>query len=337
MKILQILLSSLIFFGCTYAQSTIVVKKLDIVGESLPSIRHITEMKMSGDTLLFVYENENGYGQRFLRRAIIDRGNNTLSIGLDMGKRDDGYYNSYMPYPFLDYSGNINVISQDDSELFAIQNDTTLIRQKRYLIRSKYDLPFPMSQYVQDVFMIAPEKYVFIGREPNGGRQYAMKTDLNLAKIDTIRQIRISPEFKTWMPNAGELAFSTKHQRFAFGYRFHPVIEIFGVDGTEHKTVEIADRTFKVSTLKEADFEEKNIIHAADVSYSQNFIYILHWGSKYSDLRYASPTIYKIDWNGDIVSRYIIKSTSLYKIAPVNDSDLIGWTGSGFIFLSLSQ
>ena len=56
-------------------------------------------MKMSGDTLLFVFECEDGYGQQLLRRAVIDNSNNTISISLDMGKREDGYYTSYMPYP----------------------------------------------------------------------------------------------------------------------------------------------------------------------------------------------------------------------------------------------
>ncbi len=57
-------------------------------------------MKMSGDTLLFVFECEDGYGQQLLRRAVIDNSNNTIGISLDMGKREDGYYTSYMPYPF---------------------------------------------------------------------------------------------------------------------------------------------------------------------------------------------------------------------------------------------
>lgn len=337
MKILKLILFSLIFLGYACAQSTTVAKKLNVVGEPLPSVRHITEMKMSGDTLLFVYETENGYGQRFLRRAVIDRKTNSLKIGAEIGKRDDGYYTSYMPYPFFDDNGNIAAVSQDDCELYAIQNDTILVRQKKYLMGSKWNLPFPISQYVQDVFMTAPERYVFIGREPNGGRQYAMKADLNLTKIDTIRQISISPELTTWMPNAGELAYSAKHQRLAFAYRLHPVIEIFGIDGTVIKTVEIADRTFKVSTLKEVDFEEKNVIHAVDISFTPNYIYVLHWGCKYSGLPSASPTIYKIDWNGDIVNKYRGKSTSLYKIAAANDSDLIGWTGSKFIRITLNN
>ena len=68
-------------------------------------------MKMSGDTLLFVFECEDGYGQQLLRRAVIDNSNNTISISLDMGKREDGYYTSYMPYPFISDNGALRVVA----------------------------------------------------------------------------------------------------------------------------------------------------------------------------------------------------------------------------------
>lgn len=337
MKILQTILFSLLLSGCANAQSTVVTQRLDLVGEPLPSIRHITEMKVSGDTLLFVYEKEDGFGQRFLRRAVIDRDNNKLKVGPDIGKREDDYYTSYMPYPFLDNNDNISVISQDDCELYAVQNENVLIRQKKYLMGSNCTVPFPLSQYVQDVFMTAPEKYVFIGREPNGGRQYAMNADLSLAKIDTIHQINISPELQSWMPNAGELAYSSKHNRLAFAYRLHPVIEIFGLDGTIFKTVELANPTFNIATLEEADFEEQNVIHTVDVSFTQNYIYALHWGFKYYDIPTVSPTIYMIDWDGNIINQYPIESIFLYKIAATNDSNFIGWNGSEFIWVALNQ
>lgn len=331
MKILQTILFSLLLSGCANAQSTVVTKKLDLVGEALPPIRHITEMKMSGDTLLFVYESEDGFGQRFLRRAVIDRDTNELRVGPDIGKREDGYYTSYMPYPFLDDNGNIRVVSQDDCELYAVQNDTTLVRQKKYLMGPNCTVPFPLSQYVQDVFMIAPEKYVFIGREPNGGRQYTMNADLSLVKIDTIRQINISPELQTWMPNAGELACSSKHNRLAFAYRLHPIIEIFGLDGTILKTVKVADTTFNPTTLEEADFEELNPIHFTDVSTNNDYIYALYWGHKYGET--GEPQIYQLDWEGNIIAKHTIDD-DVYKIAVFDDNTIIGWTGNSFITIS---
>ena len=84
-------------------------------------------MKVSGDTLLFVFECEDGYGQRLLRRAVIDSTNNTIKISPDMGKRGDGYYASYMPYPFISDNSAIRVIDQEDCEIFAVENDTTFV------------------------------------------------------------------------------------------------------------------------------------------------------------------------------------------------------------------
>ncbi len=176
MKILSLIALTLLMSGCTNAQSTSTPVKLDVVGETLPAIRHINDMKMSGDTLFFVYEGEGG--QRLLRRAVVDIKSHTLKVSPDMGKREGGYYASYMPYPFMSDNGVIHVVGQDDCEIFTVENDTALVTTRQYLMESNSSVPFPLSQYVQDVFMTGPDKYVLIGREPNGGRQYAMKADL---------------------------------------------------------------------------------------------------------------------------------------------------------------
>ena len=202
MKILHLLALSLFMSGCANAQTSTPSINFDILGGELPAIRHMVDMKIVGNTLLFAYESEDGYGQRLLRRAVIDSKNNTLVVSHDMGKREDGYFASYMPYPFIADDGAIRVVSQDDCEIYTIENDTAFIRSKQYLMTGNSTVPFPISQYVQDVFMTAPDNYVFIGREPKGGRQYAMKADLTTAKIDTIRQINVSQELQSWMPNA---------------------------------------------------------------------------------------------------------------------------------------
>jgi hypothetical protein len=111
MKILQIMALFLFMSGCANAQSAATFSRLEITGDTLPAIRHVTDMKMSGDTLLFVFECEDGYGQQLLRRAVIDNSNNTISISLDMGKREDGYYTSYMPYPFISDNGALRVVA----------------------------------------------------------------------------------------------------------------------------------------------------------------------------------------------------------------------------------
>lgn len=92
---------SLLISGCANAQSKRMCSSLDVVGTQLPAIRHMNDMKMSADTLLFVYECEGGYGQQYLRRAVVDTEKNKLSVSNDMGKREGGYYVSDMPYPFI--------------------------------------------------------------------------------------------------------------------------------------------------------------------------------------------------------------------------------------------
>lgn len=335
MKILPIIALTLFMSGCANAQSTITTTKLKISGKPLPAIRHVTDMKVSGDTLLFVFECENGYGQRFLRRAIIESANNTINISPDMGKREDGYYASYMPYPFISDNGAIHVVGQDDCELFTVENDTAFVRTRRYMMDGNSTVPFPLSQYVQDVYMTNPDRYVFIGREPNGGRQYAMIADLTTSKIDTIKQINISPELQAWMPNAGEMVYSGKHNRFAFAYKLHPIVEIFDTDGKIIKSVKIGEDTFDPKTLEEADFEAMNSLHTVDLTYTSDYIYALHWAYGYSDADKTAPAIYKIDWNGKIIDQYINLPYPLYRITAINDTRLICWNGKDFLLLTL--
>lgn len=87
MKVFLIMALTLFMSGCANAQSTPTPIKLDVVGESLPTIKHINDMKMKGNTLLFVYESEDGDGQRLLRRAVVDIKSHTLRVSPDMGKR----------------------------------------------------------------------------------------------------------------------------------------------------------------------------------------------------------------------------------------------------------
>ena len=238
-----------------------------------------------------------------------------------------------MPYPFISDNGALRVVGQDDCEIFTVENDTAFVRTRQYLMDSNRAVPFPLSQYVQDVYMTGADKYVFIGREPNGGRQYAMTADLGTSKIDTIRQINISHELQTWMPNAGEMVYSGKHNRLAFAYKLHPVIEIFDTNGKTIKSVRIGEDTFDPKTLEEGDFETLNSLHTVDLTYTSDYIYALHWGCGYSDADKYAPTIYKIDWNGNVIDRYFNIPYPLYRIAALDDTRLIGWNGKDFILL----
>ncbi len=337
MRILYLLALSLLLTGSANAQSKTVSTKLDVVGNTLPTIRHITDMKVSGDTLLFVYESEGGYGQRCLRRAVIDSDNNKLKMSPDLGKRENGSYVTFMPYPFFAYNGGIRVTDQDNCAIYTVENDTAFVRTKQYLMGKNCPPPLPLSQYVQDVFMTAPDKYVFIGREPNGGRQFALTADLALAKTDTIKQIHIKPELQAWMPNTGEMAYSGKYNLLAFAYKLHPTIEIFGFDGSVLKNIKVAEPTFNTATLKEADFEDLNPLHFVDITITDDYIYALYWGHKFSRHKSqdANSSIYKFDWNGNIVNQHPI-DVNLQNIAVYNDDMLIGWTGNEFIVIRLT-
>ncbi len=323
----------LLLASCTANAHVTANQPLTLIGDRLPPIRHITDMKAVADTLWFVYETEDGFGQRFLRKAVIDQDKNTLDVGPVLGKKSDGYYMAYMPYPVHGLDGNMQVVNQEDGEIFVYENESLLTRSKKFILSNSSTLPFPLSQYVQDVSMVAPDKFVFIGREPNGGTQYALKANITTAQVDTIRRIQLSPELTSWMSNAGELAYSRLHDRLVFAYRLHPMIEIFGMDGKPVKQVRICEDSFNPATLDEADFEELNPLHIVDITTTPNFIYALHWNFKYADAEDTAPTIFKIDWEGKIVDRLFNVPMPLYKIAVSDDNYIIGWSGQDFVYL----
>ncbi len=323
----------LLLASCTANAHVTANQPLTLIGDRLPPIRHITDMKAVADTLWFVYETEDGFGQRFLRKAVIDQDKNTLDVGPVLGKKSDGYYMAYMPYPVHGLDGNMQVVNQEDGEIFVYENESLLTRSKKFILSNSSTLPFPLSQYVQDVSMVAPDKFVFIGREPNGGTQYALNANITTAQVDTIRRIQLSPELTSWMSNAGELAYSRLHDRLVFAYRLHPMIEIFGMDGKPVKQVRICEDTFNPATLDEADFEELNPLHIVDITTTPNFIYALHWNFKYADAEDTAPTIFKIDWEGKIVDRLFNVPMPLYKIAVSDDNYIIGWSGQDFVYL----
>lgn len=281
-----------------------------------------------------MHDSEESHGQLFLRRAVIDLADNHLDISPEIGKKDDGYYMSYMPYPFISADAGVHVISQDDGEIYDII-DTALVRTKRYLMNGKTEAPFLLSGYVQNVFMTAPERYVFIGREPNGGRQYAMRADLESSRIDTIRQIAISADLQTWMPNVGEMVFSSKHNRHSFAYRLHPIVEIFSMDGTSLKYIRLGQDTFDRATLNEADFEDLNPLHTVDLTNTSDYIYALYWSYRYDERATRFPSIIKFDMDGNIIERFSDIPSPLCRIAAISDSRFIGWTGNRFILITL--
>ena len=336
MKVSHLLAIFLLMSAEANAQSTVTFSKLRIEGNTQVSIRHMIDMKMIGDTLLFVSDSKDSYGQQFLRRAVVDSKNNKLSISCDMGKRSDGYYVSDMPYPYIAFDGSIRVVSRDNCEIYTIENDTTFARTKQYLMSENSVVPVNLSQYVKDVFMTAPDKYVFIGREPNGGRQFALTADVSSAKIDSIRQISISPKLQAWMANTGEMAYSSKHSRIAFAYTLHPVIEFFGEDGAVLNTVEVAKPTFRMATLNEADFEDLNPLHFIDITATDDYIYAIYWGQKFAQRKSPNVTssIYKLDWGGNIINQYTVNA-NLHNIAVYNPNTLIAWTGAEFILIQL--
>lgn len=318
MRTFGLLILFLVLANCARAESSVKITKFDKSGEPPEDIRLMTDMKVSGDTLMFVYETQNGHGQLFVRRAIIDRNKHNLLISPPLGKRDDGYYTSYMPYPFTGLDGTFRIVGQDDCEIYDIIGSTAIAGTRHRILDSNFSVPVQLSQHVSDVFVMAPDIYVFMAREPRGARQFVLAADIVASRIDTIRHISVSSDLQAWMPNMGKMAYSDKHKSIVFAYRLHPYIEIFGTDGKTIKSVRIGEDTFDPRTLDEADFDSLNILHTIYLTLSRNYIYVLYRASVYSEQK---ADIIKLDFEGNIIDRYRI-GTKLSSITATGDETL---------------
>lgn len=87
MKRLQLSAPALLLAACATTGQTPLLSEFDLTGDPLPPVRHVTEMKVSGDTLFFVHDSEESHGQLFLRRAVIDLADNHLDISPEIGKK----------------------------------------------------------------------------------------------------------------------------------------------------------------------------------------------------------------------------------------------------------
>ena len=102
---------------------SIQVSVTPLKADSLPDISHVIDMKATGEKIIITYELKKGYGQRIMREIYPDTTTNILSFGKEYGKRDNGYYQLYMPYLIDSPDGNFQVVSQDDGELFTVGTD----------------------------------------------------------------------------------------------------------------------------------------------------------------------------------------------------------------------
>lgn len=331
MKTFGLLILFLVLTNCAGAEPSVKITKFGTSGEPPDDIRLMTDMKVSGDTLMFVYETHDGHGQLFVRRAIIDREKHNFLISSSLGKRDDGYYTSYMPYPFTGLDGTFRIVGQDDCEIYDIIGSTAIAGTRHRILDSNFSVPVQLSQHVSDVFVMAPDIYVFMAREPRGARQFVLAADIVASRIDTIRHISVSSDLQAWMPNMGKMAYSDKHKSIVFAYRLHPYIEIFGTDGKTIKSVRIGEDTFDPRTLDEADFDSLNILHTIYLTLSRNYIYVLYRASVYSEQK---ADIIKLDFEGNIIDRYRI-DTKLSSIAATGDHTLVGWDGANFLYIEL--
>ena len=315
---------------------SIQVSVTPLKADSLPDISHVIDMKATGEKIIITYELKKGYGQRIMREIYPDTTTNILSFGKEYGKRDNGYYQLYMPYLIDSPDGNFQVVSQDDGELFTVGTDYKLESTGRFLIGTNFNIPFPISLYLKDAQQLSTDRYMFIAREPNGGRQSVFISDTGSIAISEIRPIIADANYPAWMINTGELAYSDRTGICAYAYRLYPKVEFFKPSGETITIHTVAEGGFDHQTMDYADMEEHNTLYFTDLTQTPDYTYALYLGKKWSDINHdaGSSRIYKSNHLGEIVGTIEIPVT-LHNIVVLDDGQILAWNGENFLLIRL--
>lgn len=304
---------------------------------SQPDISHIVDMKAVAPGKVFIsYEAQEGRGQRILQEINSDIANGNLSFSQEYGKRDDGSYQLFMPYLINFNAEKPFVVSQDDGELFTINPNAKFAASNKHILDYNFKVPFPVSLYVQDVQMISPTDFLFVGREPNGGKHSVFLSKPDSMSITLIKSFVNDSNYSSWVINTGKLAYSSKAGLCVFAYRLYPTVEFFKPTGEIIKIQTIGQNGFDTTTLEYADLEDYNRLHFMDITQTEGFFYLLYWGKKGNEmLTSSSPSkILKFDHTGNLQHTFILDSP-IRKIAAFSDQEFIAWDGNNFIYFSL--
>ncbi len=293
-------------------------------------------MKAAGDALYCVYENDGSFGQRMLGCFTINSRNRSLSYNGDFGKMPDGYWQTYMPYPFMSPAGELTVAGMDDGRVYKPGHGLSLYPGQRYLIGTGSSTSYPLSMYVSDIFQLTVDDYIYVGRQPKGGIQAALRTDCATMEITEIKPLIADQRYPSWIVNTGEMIYNSREKICAYAYRLFPKIDFFDLDGNTINSVIFAIDSFDPSTIDMADTETLNPIHFIDLTQTASHIYALYCGTTIADAmsENAGSTIYRLDSDGKVAGTYSV-GIFIRNFAAINDTTFIAWTGSQFLFIKI--
>lgn len=280
--------------------------------DSMPDIKILSEVRVRNNQVYLTYESKGEYGQRHIKQYVYDNKLRSLSYDKELFKKDDGYYQLFVPSLFEDGKGDLYSFDRDMPSVYYVSADGMAIPTRNNLITTMAKTPYILVQEVRQAFFKSPDEFLFIGREPFGGEQ-ALLLSRNYADsiiVDEVCKITYDKEFPSWMINFGKATYNQQKQVLAFAYQLYPTIQFFKLkDGKIFKSSLPQSQHLEIIT-EGADIWEQNCVQYKDITSNENHIYALYWGetfeTAYRERKNNAGTsqIMQYDWDGNLLSIY---------------------------------
>lgn len=311
--------------------------------DSMPDIQILSEIRVWDNQVYLTYESEGEYGQQHIKQYRYDSDARTLRYEKALFKKDNGTYQFFAPSLFEDDKGALYVYDKDIPSVYTVSADGMAHPTGKHLLTSSAKVPYALVQQVQQAFYKSPDKYLFIGRAPQGGTQalFLSRNFKDSVVIDEVSKIAYKEDNTSWIINFGKATYNPNKQTVAFAYQLYPAIQFIDIPNNKAFTAALPDVKPTDIITDGADIWEQNLVQFKDITSNGKYIYALYWGKTFAIARHerqsgkGASTIIRYDWDGHLIAIYDL-DRCLDAIGISNDNScLIGYDGKDLYLISL--
>lgn len=323
--------------------------KVDIVNaptqllsiDSIPDIKHLTDIRFHNNDVLLTYESRGSYGQQFVRQYVYDNKKAELKYKRSLFRNDNGQYDFYIPILFSDNKNDLFVVDREMPTVYKVSDEGQAITTGDVVISRESKTPYPIVMDARQVFQKSLREYLFVGREPNGGAQslFLSKNEDDSVCITEISKIIYNPDQPSWITNFGKLAYNDNDQIGVFAFQMYPVIQYINLQTGEKSSFRLSNTIQSELITDGADIWEQNPVYFRDITSNSKYIYALYWGKTFQDAGDEQAEgkgfsqIYKFDWDWKLKQVYNINKCLNNICIDNTGNSIIGF--DGYIFYSI--
>lgn len=311
--------------------------------DSLPDISNVSEIRFYKDDIYITYETREGWGQQFVSRYSIDEEKVAINFEKEYFKKDNGYYQVFVPLLFTDAEGALYVSGRDEPAVYHVNSDGSAQANGDNVITNGASAPYEMVMEARQVFHNAPNEYLFIGRQPKDGIQglYLSHNDAGSVDITEVTRIVYDRAYPSWTVNFGRMTFDSGRGIGAFAFQMFPAVQFIDVtDGTNFNLV-LPDTESGELITEGADLWEQNAVQFKDITSNSFHIYALYWGMSFAEAESLTKSgkgesrIIRFDWEGNITDIYVLDRCISSIGVSEDDSSIICQDGKDFYCMTV--